>query len=216
MVCWAKEPGEIVNLTRLISPARPKVRFARPSIAFLRRASDERYRRGPLMPLYSACLAGAVSRTVRSSMMSADASFIRSLEPIRQRCAAVYALATEGRTLYFELDPTRYDEVVDFCASVIGVSLRGIRLHWHETLSHSETTETDMLRYASRTYPTQRSDLQIPPHSRWRHFATPTTADILQPVIDEWSTAGVRSIEIAKRLIDLFVVSVLLDGTPLR
>ena len=53
--------------------------------------------------------------------MSLAVARLRSLPLIRQRCAQVYALACEGRTLHFELDPTRYDDVVEYCASVIKV-----------------------------------------------------------------------------------------------
>lgn len=52
----------------------------------------------------------------------------------------------------------------------------------------------------------------IPPHSRWRHFVTPKKGDQLGPVVDTWEKDGVDKREVAKRLIDLFVVSVLLDG----
>ena len=52
----------------------------------------------------------------------------------------------------------------------------------------------------------------IPPHSRWRHFVTPKRGDQLGPVVQSWQEAGIEKREVAKRLIDLFVVSVLLDG----
>lgn len=54
---------------------------------------------------------------------------------------------------------------------------------------------------------------QIPPHSRWRHFTAPLCGDMIQPIVSRWTECGVETLEIAKRLIDLSVVSVLLDGT---
>lgn len=53
---------------------------------------------------------------------------------------------------------------------------------------------------------------QIKPHSRWRHFATPKQPDLLQPILEQWRQNGIEQLEIARRLIDLFVVSVLVDG----
>jgi hypothetical protein len=57
-------------------------------------------------------------------------------------------------------------------------------------------------------------------HSRWRHFCTapisnPTDTSGKQRIdvlISEWKTSGVDLKEIVKRLLDLFVVSVLLDA----
>lgn len=45
---------------------------------------------------------------------------------------------------------------------------------------------------------------------RWRHFLA-NGKDRIQPLIDEWRQTT-APIEIARRLIDLFVVSVLLDA----
>lgn len=53
---------------------------------------------------------------------------------------------------------------------------------------------------------------QIPPHGRWRHLdaGAPRVQDLLQ----SWSTASppVDTTEQARRAIDLFIVSVLLDA----
>jgi hypothetical protein len=48
----------------------------------------------------------------------------------------------------------------------------------------------------------------IPAHSRWRHLDAGT--DRIQPLIHSWSE--VDQIEKCKRILDLFVVSVLLDA----
>jgi hypothetical protein len=47
----------------------------------------------------------------------------------------------------------------------------------------------------------------IQPHSRWRHFG-----DRLEPILIAWDKDGVPFIEKARRLVDLFVISVLLDA----
>ncbi|PVI06678.1 DUF1688-domain-containing protein [Periconia macrospinosa] len=51
----------------------------------------------------------------------------------------------------------------------------------------------------------------IPPHGRWQHFEVgnvPRIADVL----DQWKSNGADDLEITRRLIDLFFVSVLLDA----
>ncbi|KIY69937.1 DUF1688-domain-containing protein [Cylindrobasidium torrendii FP15055 ss-10] len=48
----------------------------------------------------------------------------------------------------------------------------------------------------------------IPPHGRWRHFEA--GADRITPLLESWT--GLNEKEKCKRLIDLFVVSVLLDA----
>jgi len=50
----------------------------------------------------------------------------------------------------------------------------------------------------------------IPPHSRWRHFDT--GRERIAPLISSWTSKGVPKSEICKRLLDLFLVSVLMDA----
>ncbi|KAJ3258659.1 hypothetical protein HK103_003448 [Boothiomyces macroporosus] len=61
-----------------------------------------------------------------------------------------------------------------------------------------------------------KSPAEIPPHSRWRHFeASPVfnkTIDRIGDLIKSWKTAGIDHLEIVRRLLDLFVTSVLLDA----
>jgi hypothetical protein len=66
------------------------------------------------------------------------------------------------------------------------------------------------------------SPSDIPPHSRWRHFepfidpVQPTVQgkkkDRVGALIQEWTAIGIDKKEIVKRLLDLFIVSVLLDA----
>jgi hypothetical protein len=51
----------------------------------------------------------------------------------------------------------------------------------------------------------------IPPHSRWRHFE-PGSRDRLGKLLKEWEEEGVDLKERVKRILDLFIVSVLLDA----
>ncbi|EJD42075.1 DUF1688-domain-containing protein [Auricularia subglabra TFB-10046 SS5] len=50
----------------------------------------------------------------------------------------------------------------------------------------------------------------IPSHGRWRHFDGDEPR--LQPLVETWSSSGAPKLEIARRLIELFLVSVLLDA----
>ncbi|TDZ74686.1 Protein urg3 [Colletotrichum trifolii] len=51
----------------------------------------------------------------------------------------------------------------------------------------------------------------IPPHGRWQHFEVGNVPRIAN-IIDEWKKEGCEKTELARRLIDLFFVSVLLDA----
>lgn len=51
----------------------------------------------------------------------------------------------------------------------------------------------------------------IPPHGRWQHFEVGNVPRVTD-VISEWKTDGSDDIELTRRLVDLFFVSVLLDA----
>lgn len=148
-------------------------------------------------------------------------SYLRTLPAVRERCSKVYKLAQEGQLEYFELHEDKLAEVVDFCGKIITVSCSTFCCLWSLEMAHrfhpttvppSALTLTNLAFYPlQRDYGTNYS--AIPPHSRWRHFATPSDNNLLGPLLASWSEASLPPLEIAKRLIDLFVVSVLLDGT---
>lgn len=52
---------------------------------------------------------------------------------------------------------------------------------------------------------------KIPPHGRWQHFNAGGVSR-LEPLIDEWRAGGIDELEISRRVIDVIVVSVLLDA----
>lgn len=51
----------------------------------------------------------------------------------------------------------------------------------------------------------------IPPHGRWQHFETQSIPR-LETTLESWRAAGVDNLECSRRLVDLFMVSVLLDA----
>lgn len=102
--------------------------------------------------------------------------YLRTLPAIRERCSKVYEKAQKGELVYFDVDESALDKIVD----------------------HVVNTTT-------RRFP----DLDtIPPHSRIRHF----DPSELQQLKKQWKENNVDSIEQTRRLIDLVVVSVLVDA----
>jgi hypothetical protein len=51
----------------------------------------------------------------------------------------------------------------------------------------------------------------IPPHGRWQHFEVGNVPRIVN-LLQEWKKTGCSDLEVTRRLIDLFFVSVLLDA----
>lgn len=51
----------------------------------------------------------------------------------------------------------------------------------------------------------------IPPHGRWQHFNVGSVPRV-ETLVDTWAAAGVSPLDITKNLLDIFVVSVLLDA----
>lgn len=51
----------------------------------------------------------------------------------------------------------------------------------------------------------------IPPHGRWQHFETGNVPRLTK-VLNKWEAEGVDDTERCRKLVDLFLVSVLLDA----
>ncbi|KAJ3563947.1 hypothetical protein NP233_g8612 [Leucocoprinus birnbaumii] len=100
----------------------------------------------------------------------ATAAYLRTLPAIRERCARVYELATQGKLQFFDYHPEKEAEVAAFCLNII----------------------------------------KIQPHGRWRHLDAGRSR--IEPLLSNWSSENVDQKEQARRLIDLFLVSVLLDA----
>ncbi|KAJ3195506.1 hypothetical protein HK101_011942 [Irineochytrium annulatum] len=109
-------------------------------------------------------------------------SYLRSLEAVRGRTSAL--LKHPEHLQNFDLDLSVLPSVVDSVVSLI-----------------------------RRDY---SSPSVIPPHSRWRHFevAPPGQKAItrVHTLLESWTKSGVDKLEAVRRLLDLFVVSVLLDA----
>ncbi|XP_006455359.1 hypothetical protein AGABI2DRAFT_75380 [Agaricus bisporus var. bisporus H97] len=107
------------------------------------------------------------------------AQYLRTLPAIRERCLALYDLATQDKLLYFDYHPEKEADVVDFCLDII-----------------------------KRDYNSDPNNIQ--PHGRWRHLDAGLPR--IQPLLTTWSHLQIDIKEQSRRLIDLFLISVLLDA----
>lgn len=117
-----------------------------------------------------------------ANQQSSRLEYLKSLDSIRERCSKVFQSAIERDQLEFW--------------SVDQSTLPNI---------------VDFCSYLiSRDY---GADYQsIPPHGRWRHFLA-QDRDRIGPLINQWeSDSTIDSLEIGRRLVDLFVVAVLMDA----
>ena len=92
------------------------------------------------------------------------------------------------------------------CSAVFALAEQNKLDYWDVDLSRESEVVEFCASLISRDFGEKYDD--IPPHGRWRHFLSGR----IEPLIDEWRSANVETVEIARRLVDLFVVSVLLDA----
>ncbi|KAJ4252821.1 hypothetical protein NW762_010727 [Fusarium torreyae] len=114
--------------------------------------------------------------------MDSDRDYLLSLQAVREQAGKVYEAAKRGSLKHFDFNENRMSDVADFVCNVIERDFGPDKYH------------------------------TIPPHGRWQHFETGGVprVDIL---IQRWSKdTGDDKLEITRRLIDLFFVSVLLDA----
>ncbi|KAJ2718730.1 hypothetical protein GGI07_005614, partial [Coemansia sp. Benny D115] len=117
-------------------------------------------------------------------MTVSSVSYLKSLPAVRQRAQAIYALAQQGKTEHFALDESKISDVAQMVASLIKRD--------HGSLD------------------------KVPTHGRWRSYCIKTsdgvTLDLISKHVDMWQSSGVDTKECARRVIDLFVISVLIDA----
>ncbi|KAJ4244415.1 hypothetical protein NW762_014543 [Fusarium torreyae] len=114
--------------------------------------------------------------------MDADRNYLLSLQAVRDHASKVLAAAKHGSLKHFDFNESRMSDVADFVYNII-----------------------------ERDFGPDKYDI-IPPHGRWQHFEVGGIPR-LDNLIKRWSSKpGVDEIEVTRRLIDLFFVSVLLDA----
>ncbi|KAI9505256.1 hypothetical protein GGI25_002175 [Coemansia spiralis] len=116
-------------------------------------------------------------------MSNHDIKYLKSLQAVRERSQEVYELAQQGKLQHFAFDAAKLAGVADH---VVGLVKRD---------------------YGSID--------QVPMHGRWRSYQIQTpdgTRDLIAEHVAKWRAADVSQWECARRTIDLFMVSVLIDA----
>jgi Protein of unknown function (DUF1688) len=124
--------------------------------------------------------------------------YLRSLVAVRQRCAVVMGKARRNELRHFEVDEGKFENTVKWVVGIIKVRC---------AMETKKGWGADLL--GQRDYAPDYS--KIPPHGRWQHFDVGGRPRVDQ-LLDSWPSSLVDAQERARRLIDLFVVSVLLDA----
>lgn len=150
------------------------------------------------------------------------AAYLKTLPAIRERCGRVHALAQQGKLQYFDYYPEKEDDVAAFCAGLMKV-LPDIYLLLISTKSFPSNPARLRQRFRkgmsrpphlfTRKKPIFHRRLsQIPPHGRWRHLDAGRSR--IAPLIETWASSPnpPDKTEVTRRLLDLFLVSVLLDA----
>ncbi|KAJ2335434.1 hypothetical protein GGH91_005476, partial [Coemansia sp. RSA 2671] len=114
-----------------------------------------------------------------------NVKYLKSLQAVRERSQAVYERAQQDGLQHFDFDKTKIESVADYVISLI-----------------------------ARDYGTID---KVPTHGRWRSYClalggSDTKRDLVGEHVAKWKESGVSDWECARRVVDLFVVSVLIDA----
>jgi hypothetical protein len=152
--------------------------------------------------------------------MTPDIEYLLSLEAVRERAQVVFAAAKRDELSHFTYHADKLPEAAAFVTSVIKVSLLLSSVLPSSLPQVSISIIRDYQHNQHHNLPTNQHQQRdfgpdnfsaIPPHGRWQHFNVGGV-----PRIDDlnlrWKHDGQNRNEQARRLIDLFVVSVLLDA----
>lgn len=122
--------------------------------------------------------------TIIESPSKKTLEYYKSIKSVRETTSKVFDyILKHGEGKYFALNLDKVPNVVDFVVD--------------------EIIRPD--------YPTDNDLKKIPPHGRWQHINA-SNIDRMSAIIKKWENAGVDEIEICKKIIDLFVFSVLIDA----
>lgn len=111
-------------------------------------------------------------------------NYYKSIKSVRETTSSVFNYIKEhGEGKYFNLNLDKIPEVVDFVVDEI----------------------------ITPDYPSHEALEKIPPHGRWQHINA-SNIDRMGNLIKEWRDMNYSENEICKKIIDLFVFSVLIDA----
>jgi len=151
--------------------------------------------------------------------MTPDIEYLLSLEAVRERSQKVFVAAKKDELSHFTYHASKLPEAAAYVTSVINVSLLLVfqlpfyfehehHISVNRNLTYTNPTFSNIL--PKRDFGPDNFD-SIPPHGRWQHFnvgGVPRVDDLNK----QWKHNGCNEKEQARRLIDLFMVSVLLDA----
>ncbi|KAJ2003939.1 hypothetical protein GGI04_002785 [Coemansia thaxteri] len=111
--------------------------------------------------------------------------YLKSLQAVRQQSQGVYERAERGKLKHFDFDQSKIESVADYVIKLI-----------------------------ERDYGTID---KVPMHGRWRSYCLSpngagTKRDLVSEYVAKWKAEEVSDWECARRVIDLFMVSVLIDA----
>lgn len=133
------------------------------------------------------------------------AGYLRSIYAVRDRSKLVLEKAKKNQLKHFTVDMTKFGDVASFVVSIIKVRLPAPPPPPNRSSRRCSN---------SRPPPVQRDYAPdyaaIPPHGRWQHFDVGGRPRIDQ-LMASWPST-VDNQERTRRLLDLFLVSVLLDA----
>ncbi|BGP15099.1 hypothetical protein JCM10213_006568 [Rhodosporidiobolus nylandii] len=92
------------------------------------------------------------------------------------------------------------------CSKVFALAEQGKLDYWTLDLSQEDKIVDFVCELIARDYGNDYDS--IPPHGRWRHFV----GGRVDPLLEKWEKDNVDPLEKARRLVDLMVVSVLMDA----
>lgn len=126
------------------------------------------------------------------------AGYLRSIYAVRERSRVIMALAEKNELRHFDVDMSKFADTSRFVVSIIKVCplVFDIRVR-----NNTDTRQRDF----------EPDYHKIPPHGRWQHFDVGGRPRIDQ-LLATWPSILVDTQERTRRLLDLFVVSVLLDA----
>ncbi|KAJ2610912.1 hypothetical protein H4S08_003410 [Coemansia sp. RSA 1365] len=116
--------------------------------------------------------------------VSYNVKYLKSLQAVRERSEEVYMRAQRGMLQHFVFSEDKLDEVADYVLSLVKRDFGNIS--------------------------------NVPPHGRWRSYCVRTESgevrDLISEHVTRWKANDVGHWECARRVVDLFMVSVLIDA----
>lgn len=138
------------------------------------------------------------------------AAYLRSIHAVRDRTNIIFDKAKQNKLNHFDVDMSKFKATASYVVSIIKVSLTFLLLFCFYFTGFS----CDSGQKLTGRIPVKRDyapDYEsIPPHGRWQHFEVGGRPRVNQ-LLQSWPST-IDAQERTRRLIDLFVVSVLLDA----